>query len=318
MFADGSATVIMNTILNGKIVAVSSATADNGKTVRVTGVYTGKVKTGTMTNGKAEFSLASKEKYKIELINTSGSDPVTEYTAYADLEAGGFREVNVGMDVATWQGLKNIVNAHLANEMVTIGHTMNVQLSSGELYPMEVYAVNHDPAYPHQIIIGGVNAMETGAGMNNSDTNAGGWNSCIRRGELNAGGFYTLLPDEVKAVISARKFKTSAGSQQNTLQESSDLIWLPREKEIFGTRTYAASAEDAEASQFAIFATAAKRIKTMGTNGAATYWWLSSPSVSYSTYFCGVYASGAAGYNNASYANGLVPCFHIIADDIAA
>lgn len=56
--------------------------------------------------------------------------------------------------------------------------------------------------------------------------------------------------------------------------------------------------------------TEAERCKNL--NGETEWYWLDTNYVSYSTYFCLVYANGIAGsYHGASYANAVVPCLSI-------
>ena len=76
---------------------------------------------------------------------------------------------------------------------------------------------------------------------------------------------------------------------------------------IYPTTKYAAGTEHTTGGneQFAYYATAANRIKSIG--GAACIWWECSPNVSNSTNFCNVNTSGAANNNNASNANGVAP-----------
>ena len=124
--------------------------------------------------------------------------------------------------------------------------------------------------------------------------------------------YYSELPTDLQAVITARKIKSSIGSQSGTLQETSDKIFIPREHEIFGATTYAASSEAPYAAQWSIFATAAKRVKKFGKNGSAASWWELSPCVSNSTSFCAVASGGTANYGDAGNTYGVVPCFQII------
>lgn len=290
----------------GRLVCKSSASADNGKTISVTNGT--KSYSGTLTDGSVSFDLPAKNKYHIKLLNGS----TTEFETDIVFNFSEYKEIEVGINKTTWRGIQNILNAHLETSMLTIGDEITETLTTGEKVVFQLAAINHDSNQTHQSIWLSRYCLETTRQMNATNVNAGGWNSSAMRSWLN-GTFYSELSDELKAVIAERTVQTSIGSQSTTLQNATDKIWLPREKEIFGSTTYAVATEAATANQFDIFATAAQRVKTLGSAGSAASWWESSPDVSNSTVFCFATSSGTASGNNASSAYGVVPCFHIIA-----
>lgn len=127
------------------------------------------------------------------------------------------------------------------------------------------------------------------------------------------GVFYQALPDELKAVISERTFKTSIGNQGSALQEATDKIWIPKEWEVFGTQTYATATEHtSDTAQFPIYAVA--------SNGKNLWkiWWFSvlvafvSALRATGTTFCNVTTAGAAN-RTATRATRMLwpPCFQI-------
>ena len=194
-----------------------------------------------------------------------------------------------------------------------IGDEINVALNTKEVMTYRIAAINHDQ--PHQLIFEPRYCMETARQMNPSNTNVGGWNACTMREWLN-GVFYQALPDELKAVISERTFKTSIGNQGSALQEATDKIWIPKEWEVFGTQTYATATEHtSDTAQFPIYAVASNRVKTYGKSGGSAYWWLSSPGSGNGTAFCLVTAAGAANGGNASGSIGVAPCFQIVSSE---
>ena len=149
--------------------------------------------------------------------------------------------------------------------------------------------------------------------MQTSNTNAGGYGATLVASYLD-GTFYEGLGEDWQDVISDYTFQASVGSQSSNLKSEQHKVWLPLEYNIFGATTYAAGTEvtTGHAEQFAYCATAANRVKTV--NNAASIWWLASPHVSNSAYFCNVNTTGAAGGNNASGSLGVLPCFMIAAD----
>ena len=82
------------------------------------------------------------------------------------------------------------------------------------------------------------------------------------------------------------------------------------EFEIFGTRTYANSAEQSKQAQYDYFKAGNPKVfyKHSATTTAVTAW-LRSPNASYTNYFCIVYTSGTAGNYYASNSLGVAPGF---------
>lgn len=305
----GEAIYIISSIedlLKAKLKCKSTASADEGKTITVTG------STGTYTatldsNLEAVFTLKGQDTYTVTVTN----EDTIEYTTKVYLPNGGYQEIEVGLNKDTWQGIQNILNAHLENDYFTVGDSYPVTLNTGEIVYYRIAAINHDAS--HQLIFEPQYCLETARQMNTSNTNAGGWNACALRSWLNNTYFYSL-PDDLQAVIAERTFQTSIGSQNSTLQTSSDKIWLPKEYEIFGGVSYAASSEKTSTtSQFPIYAITSNRVKTYGKSGGSTNWWSSSPYISNSLSFCNTTASGTARSDSAGYTLGVAPCFQIVA-----
>jgi hypothetical protein len=308
----GEAIYIISSIedlLKAKLKCKSTASADEGKTITVTG------STGTYTatldsNLEAVFTLKGQDTYTVTVTNGS----TTEYTTKVYLPNGGYQELEVGLNKNTWQGIQNILNAHLENDYFTVGDSYPVTLNTGEIVYYRIAAINHDEA--HQLIFEPQYCLETARQMNASNTNSGGWNACALRSWLN-GSYLAMLPDDLQAVIAERVFQTSNGSQSSTLQTSSDKIWLPKEYEVLGAVIATATSEKTSTtSQFPIYATADNCMKTYGKSGGSANWWLSSPHISLSTGFAFIASKGTGGGSSvspASTANGVAPSFQIVA-----
>ena len=134
--------------------------------------------------------------------------------------------------------------------------------------------------------------------MNSSNTNSGGWASCARRTWCN-NVFFNALPGWLQRSTKTVSVLTANGSGSTT-STSQDKIFLPAEKEIFGSNTYADSTAEASLVQWDHFKTSSNRIKYCGDAGSASSWWERSPYSGNSTYFCVVISDGTADYNNAS------------------
>ncbi len=142
--------------------------------------------------------------------------------------------------------------------------------------------------------------------MNSSDTNTGGWASCARRTWCN-NVFYRALPSWMQAATKQVNVVAANGSSSTTAT-SQDMCFLPAEKEIFGSNSYANSTAESALKQWTWYATASNRIKKCGASGSASVWWERSPGSGGSDSFCSVYSGGSARGNSASYTLLLAPC----------
>ena len=138
--------------------------------------------------------------------------------------------------------------------------------------------------------------------MNSNDTNSGGWGECLMRTStmptLQSG-----MPDTIAQV----KVPYVDYNLQDVIVYSDDYLFLPAEKEVFGTHTYSPTVEANALTQFAYYKNGGSRIKYL--SGSATYWWLRSVPYSGSSLFCFVSTSGGEGLYSASHTTGAAPCF---------
>ena len=150
------------------------------------------------------------------------------------------------------------------------------------------------------LTFGAVDCVATGK-MNSSDTNNGGWGNCRMRtstmSTLKRGMPATLAQVKVPYV----------NRNQSTILYSDDYLFLPAEKEVFGTRKYSPSAEANALTQFAYYKNGGSKIKR--ESGSVTGWWLRSVHYNDRELFCLVGTSGDAISSFASYTFGAAPCF---------
>jgi len=294
-----------------RVYSTALSDGDVGKTVTLVSKLHNKTYSKVFTSTQdLVFEVDERDKYTITLTNTSN---VVEFTTTIQVGFGTYTEIEVGMNKTTFRGIQNILNAHLEKTMLAIGDEISITLTSSEVITMQILAIDQDST--HQVIFGSKYCLQTSRNMNSTNTNVGGWNSSAMRTYLNQ-SFYATLPDDVTAYIAERTVQYSSGNGGTSLVAATDKIWLPREKEIFGTVTNSASTEGATCSQFPIYATSANRIKTIGVSGAISTWWESSPSTnsgSPTTCFCHVFTDGSANLRSAGGAYGVVPCFQLIA-----
>lgn len=158
--------------------------------------------------------------------------------------------------------------------------------------------------------------------MNTTNTNSGGWSSSYMRQTIcgtslssYSGTFIAALPAALRSVLkTVTKYTDNTGGCQDTascVTATTDVIFLLAEFEVFGTRTYANSAEKNKQAQYAYYSAGNSKVKYKhNATSTAAYWWLRSPGSSNATDFVVVSASGSVnGYGAAGGSLGFAPGF---------
>lgn len=168
-----------------------------------------------------------------------------------------------------------------------------------------------------------------------SNTNSGGWKGCDLRydvlGSTNSnnndagtttatspvsGTLMAALPSDLRAVMKPMTIYTdNTGGGSNTasyVTASVDYLPLLAEFEIFGTRSYANSAEQNYQQQYQYYKNGNSKVKYRHSSTSSTaYWWERSPYYYGSTTFCLVSTNGDAGASSARNSRGLAPAFRV-------
>ena len=168
-----------------------------------------------------------------------------------------------------------------------------------------------------------------------SNTNSGGWKGCDLRydvlGSTNtndgdatattatnpvANTLMAALPSDLRAVMQPMTIYTdnTGGGSDNAsyVTKTTDYLPLLAEYEIFGTRTYANSAEKNYQAQYAYYSAGNSKVKYRhSATGSTAWWWERSPYYGDSDYFCNVYTDGYASVDNAEYSDGVAPIFRV-------
>lgn len=168
-----------------------------------------------------------------------------------------------------------------------------------------------------------------------SNTNSGGWKGCDLRydvlGSTNSnnndagtttatspvsGTLMAALPSDLRAVMKPMNIYTdNTGGGSNTasyVTKSVDYLPLLAEYEIFGTRSYANSAEQNYQAQYQYYKNGNSKVKYRHSSTSSTaYWWERSPYYGASTAFCVVGTSGTAANYGARNSYGLAPAFRV-------
>ena len=168
-----------------------------------------------------------------------------------------------------------------------------------------------------------------------SNTNSGGWKGCDLRydvlGSTNSnnndagtttatspvsGTLMAALPSDLRAVMKPMNIYTdNTGGGSNTasyVTKSVDYLPLLAEYEIFGTRSYANSAEQNYQAQYQYYKNGNSKVKYRHSSTSSTAcWWERSPTYYYSTGFCIVTTNGSANGYTARNSYGLAPAFRV-------
>ena len=168
-----------------------------------------------------------------------------------------------------------------------------------------------------------------------SNTNSGGWKGCDLRydvlGSTNSnnndagtttatspvsGTLMAALPSDLRAVMKPMNIYTdNTGGGNNTasyVTKTVDYLPLLAEFEIFGTRSYANSAEQNYQAQYQYYKNGNSKVKYRHSATSSTAsWWERSPYCNNSGSFCSVNADGGANGTAARYSYGLAPAFRV-------
>ncbi len=191
-----------------------------------------------------------------------------------------------------------------------IGDTKELDLGEEGLIEMELVAFDADErtfffGKAHMTWIA-KDLLKTKQPMNKKWTNRGGWPKSDMRAWLRK-NVLPLLPKTVRSNIKKVKKYSYSKSDGKTIS-SSDKIWIPSRREIFGKNN---AFEDKGPEYITAFTDDASRIKRHPGNSNPSSWWLRSASYSGKDYFSGVSDSGSCwnGSGPVSYGVAIGFCF---------
>ncbi len=161
------------------------------------------------------------------------------------------------------------------------------------------------------------------APMNQTDTNAGGWEASQMRAYLNGDGM-ALLPEDLKKVVApVDKLTNNVGETQDVsaATTTSDSLWLFSAAELCGSIDWYSDPSynavfNAEGFEYQLFrdmavdSSNANDILVKNYQNSPYFWWGRSPDPGDSAYFLIVSSDGYPYYGNgAVYSRGVVPGF---------
>ena len=162
--------------------------------------------------------------------------------------------------------------------------------------------------------------------MNTSNTNSGGWNgSHMRKTVLGsdstptspkANTLLAALPSDLRAVMkSVTKYSDNTGGGNNTasyVTATTDYLFLLAEFEVFGTRTYANSAEQNYQAQYDYFKAGNSKVHYRHSATGSTAWaWLRSVGCDGSNLFLIIGTGGTISSGRAAISGAVAPGFAV-------
>lgn len=323
-----SATFIVTRAGDGKITVESSDTSVatvslSGTTVTVRSVND---KTGTAT---------------ITVKVAAGTNHTAPSNKTCAVSCEFLPAVGTALNDISWEDIGRISDAGLASSYFSVGDRKAVALSGtvGSLslsgtYYCYIIGIDHNSSkegtnrihfqFGYTAASGGVHIafIDSTYGsssssacfhMNSSNTNSGGWSSSYARGTL-CPAFKSAMPSDLQAVLkTTTKYSDNTGGGSNTasyVTATSEEVFLLAEFEVFGTRSYANSAEKNYQAQYAWYSAGNSKVRYRhSSTGSTAHWWLRSVSADYSYAFCLVNASGSADNVDAYLSIGFAPAF---------
>lgn len=170
--------------------------------------------------------------------------------------------------------------------------------------------------------------------MNSRGRNDGGWQRCTMRYSILgstdtanrdatattatnpvANTLMAALPSDLRAVMKPMTIYTNnngIGNNASYVDETIDYLPLLGEYEIFGTRSYANSAEQNYQAQYAYYSTGNSKVKYKhNATSSAVKYLVRSPYYKYETQFCIVNEDGEDYVSVTNYSRGIAPIFRV-------
>lgn len=318
-------------------------TAATGSTVTCT--KGGTTLTATEVSGKWTFNLNDFGTWTVNATLGGKSATKDVDVAWAQLYEVTLLFVDATLNDNSWEDIAKVAYTSEGANYWSVGDTkqitINGKLSDGltlSNYKTWVYILgfDHNEAVEGKgIVFGGFKTAQTGGkdvalcdsgynssktsgqwfNMNNAFTNTGGWNGSRMR-STTLPLVKSALPSDLQAVLKTTTiYSDNTGGSSDIASHvtaTQDDLYLLAEFEIFGTRSYANSAERNHQQQYAYYVAGNSKIKYRHDSTAtAAFWWERSVDVTDAARFCGVSTAGTAVQNGANYSFGLAPAFRV-------
>lgn len=230
--------------------------------------------------------------------------------------------VGTALNNCSWTDIRAISDAGLASSYFSVGDRKAVALSGtvGSLslsgtYYCYIIGINHNSSregtnrihfqfgYSGGVYLAFVDSSYDSRPdygnffyMNSDLTIVGGWKSSYMRNTI-CPAFKSVMPSDMQSVLkTVTKYSDNTGDRTDTasnITATSDEIFLLAEYEVYGTRTYANTAERNYQAQYAWYSSGNSKVRYRHNDtSSAVIWWLRSIDVTTSYNFCNVDLAG--------------------------
>ena len=174
----------------------------------------------------------------------------------------------------------------------------------GKSYQFDIVGKNHDT-----YTAGGIAPLTFGLHdcygtkypMNSSSTNSTGWNDSKMRTET-LPAILAKMPVNIRNGIRAVNKLTATSGTNSTIKTASDKLFTFSEMEVYGITK---KSHAGEGKQYDYYKAGNSKVKKVGST--ASWWWLRSPNMNNSSFFCAVDTKGSVGIGGAGGSQGV--CF---------
>ena len=256
---------------------------------------------------------------------------------------GGDIKISQVLDENSWSAIKLVSSLGAGQNLWAIGDckqiTMNGKVSDGLTltnYSAWVFIIgfNHNAeregngiafqgfkatknGTPVCLTDSGYNVPKTSGtwfNMNNSKSNAGGWQASLMRKNVMP-LIKAAFPADLQAVIKTSTIytdNTGGGTADVVPTATQDDVFMLGEYEVFGTISYATTQEPNYLKQYAYYSAGNSKVKYMhDSTGSEAGWWERSPNSSNSAAFCRVLSDGSSNNFGATRSYGVSPAFKV-------
>lgn len=313
--ATSSAPTVASVSVSGSVVTVT-AKAKGSATITVS------VGAGTNHTAPANKTCSVEVTLPTKVLNDNSWATIREVSS-AGLGAnywavGDMKEITINGKVG------NTTFSNLKINVFIIGFNHNAAKEGNNLIHFQIGKIGTTPVALCDANYG--NSVN-GAGyfhMNDSNTNAGGWNGCSKRKTLygNTGtptspisnSLMAALPADLRAVMQpVTKYTDNTGNSSNSagnVTATRDYLFDLAEFEVFGVRNYANQYEQNSQQQYAYYKAGNSKVANKHTAvNTAVWWWLRSPYYANNDDFVIVWTGGYYDYRDAYSSGGLRPGF---------
>lgn len=204
---------------------------------------------------------------------------------------------------SSWSEIYNYILNGRADSILSVGDSIDCVLKNGNNIKIDVAGIN---IYNKNEVVFCFHNIFDRNRMNANRTNAGDFPQADMLARLD--DIFDLLPDDLQSIITPRKIVQECRDNRTGYKAK---LWLPSLVEVFGIRyaQYDCEGMNADNRHLPIFQDPENIAKLF--EGDSAHFWLRSPYILHTNGFWFVTSTGCVSGDNATGANGVVPCFSI-------